>query len=44
LNRIAGQLQFVDTNPSPTRAEVLERLKSGEITAAEAIKELEALQ
>jgi hypothetical protein len=44
LNRIAGQLQFVDTNPSPTRAEVLERLKSGEISAAEAIKELEALQ
>ena len=44
LNRIAGQLQFVDTNPSPTRAEVLERLKSGEISASEAIKELEALQ
>ncbi len=44
LNRIAGQLEFVDTNPSPTRAEVLERLKSGEISAAEAIKELEALQ
>ena len=44
LNRIAGQLEFVDTNPSPTRSEVLERLKSGEISAAEAIKELEALQ
>jgi hypothetical protein len=44
LNRISGQLQFVDTNPSPSRAEVLERLKSGEITAAEAIRALEALK
>lgn len=43
LNRISGQLQFVDTNPSPSRSEVLERLKNGEITAAEAISELEAL-
>src|SRR5208337_2222255 len=37
LNRIAGQLQFVDIDPSPSRAEVLERLKCGEITAEEAI-------
>jgi hypothetical protein len=44
LTRIAGQLQFVDTNPSPSRSEVLERLKNGEITAAEAISELEALK
>jgi hypothetical protein len=44
LNRISGQLQFIDTNPSPTRAEVLERLKAGEITAEEAINELEALK
>jgi hypothetical protein len=44
LNRIAGQLEFVDTNPSPSRAEVLERLKSGEITAGEAIRALEALK
>jgi hypothetical protein len=44
LNRISGQLQFVDTNPSPSRTEVLERLKSGEITAAEAINALEALK
>ena len=27
LNRIAGQLQFIETNPSPSRGEVLERLK-----------------
>jgi hypothetical protein len=44
LNRIAGQLEFVDNNPSPSRAEVLERLKSGEISATDAIRELEALK
>ena len=44
LNRIAGQLQFVDTNPSPSRAEVLERLKNGDIDATEAIRALEALK
>src|SRR3954467_2607134 len=33
LNRISGLLQFIETNPSPGRAEVLERLKTGEITA-----------
>lgn len=44
LNRISGQLEFVDTNPSPSRAEVLERLKNGEIGAEEAIRALEALK
>ena len=44
LNRIAGQLQFIDNNPSPSRAEVLERLKKGEIDANEAIRALEALK
>jgi hypothetical protein len=44
LNRIGGQLQFIDTNPSPSRAEVLERLKNGEIDAEEAIRALEALK
>ena len=44
LNRISGQLQFVDTDPSPSRAEVLERLKNGELTAEEAIRELEAMK
>ena len=43
LNRIAGRLEFVETNPAPSRTEVLERLNSGEITAAEAIEALEAL-
>lgn len=44
LNRIAGLLEFVDTNPSPSRAEVLERLKTGDIDAEEAIRALEALK
>ena len=44
LNRISSQLQFVETNPSPSRSEVLERLKNGEITAVQAIAELEALK
>jgi hypothetical protein len=43
LNRIAGLLEFIDTNPSPSRAEVLERLNKGEISADQAIKALEAL-
>src|SRR3569832_1451095 len=46
LNRIAGQLEFVDTNPAPLkpkegRSEILSRLERGEITAAEAIRQLE---
>jgi hypothetical protein len=48
LNRIAGQLEFVDINPTPTgaeiRSDVLSRLNSGEITPTEAIQALEALQ
>ena len=44
LNRIAGLLEFVDTNPSPSRAEVLERLNRGEIGADEAIRALESLK
>jgi hypothetical protein len=44
LNRIAGQLEFIDTNPSPSRAEVLDRLSRGEISADEAIQALEALK
>ena len=44
LHRIAGLLEFVDTNPSPSRTEVLDRLKNGEITPADAIRELEALK
>lgn len=42
LTRIANSLEFVETNPTPARNEVLERLKRGEITAQDAIRELEA--
>jgi hypothetical protein len=42
LNRIAASLSFVETDPKPSRAEVLERLRRGEINAQEAIAELEA--
>ena len=44
LNRISSQLEFVETNPSPSRAEILGRLNKGEITAAEAIRALEELK
>ncbi len=44
LNRISGLLEFIDNNPSPTRTEVLNRLNSGDLSPAEAIRALEALK
>jgi len=44
LTRIANSLEFVETNPNPSRSEILERLERGEITAEDAIREMEALQ
>ena len=44
LNRLSGSLNFVESNPSPSRAEILARLKAGEITAEEAICTLESLK
>ena len=41
LNRIAGSLEFVETDPAPGREEVLDRLARGELTADQAISELE---
>ena len=41
LNRIAAQLEFVETDPKPSRNEVLDRLERGEISAADAIRALE---
>ena len=46
LNRIAGQIEFVDTNPAPLkpengRGQILDRLERGEITPSEAIRQLE---
>lgn len=43
LNRIAQSLEFVETNPRPSRAEILDRLQRGEIAAEDAIRELEGL-
>jgi hypothetical protein len=51
LNRIAQGLEFVETNVAPSQAElrterrnaIMDRLKAGEISAADAIRELEAL-
>jgi hypothetical protein len=44
LNRIAASLEFVDTNPRPSRGQVIERLQRGELSASEAIAELDALK
>lgn len=41
LNRIAEQLEFVDTDPAPSGADVVDRLRRGEISAEEALAELE---
>jgi hypothetical protein len=43
LTRIADGLEFVETNPTPSKAEILERLERGEITAEQAIRQMEAL-
>jgi len=44
LNRISGQLEFVETNPAPSRTEILDRLNAGEISPADAIRALEELK
>jgi len=44
LNRISGSLDFVETNPMPSRTEILDRLQRGEITTEDAIRELEGLK
>jgi hypothetical protein len=44
LTRIANSLEFVETNPTPSKSEILERLQRGEMTAEDAIREMEALQ
>jgi hypothetical protein len=47
LNRIAGHLDFIDTDPAPVEdrapagADVVDRLRRGEISAQEALAELE---
>jgi hypothetical protein len=44
LNRIGDSLEFVETDPTPSRAEVLERLQRGEIGVDDAVRELEGLR
>jgi hypothetical protein len=44
LTRIANSLEFVETNPTPSKAEILERLERGELSAEDAIREMEALK
>ena len=44
LTRIANSLEFVETNPKPSKSEILQRLQQGEITAEDAIREMEAQQ
>src|SRR4029077_18562949 len=44
LNRIGESLDFVEINPAPSRMEILERLRRGEIKADDAIRELEELK
>jgi hypothetical protein len=41
LNRITEQLDFVDTDPAPTGADVVNRLQRGEISVQQALAELE---
>ena len=51
LNRISQSLEFVETDIGPSQADIrnttrntiMDRLKAGEISAADAIRELEAL-
>jgi len=44
LNRIAQSLDFVEVDPLPSRSEILAGLQRGELTAEEAIQQMEALK
>jgi hypothetical protein len=44
LTRIADSLEFVEINPTSSKAEILERLQRGKITAEDAIREMEDLK
>ena len=44
LTRIANSLEFVETDPTPSKSDILERLRQGKISAEEAIRAMEALQ
>jgi hypothetical protein len=42
LNRIMQQLDFVETDPATSRTDVIDRLRRGEITAQQALSELQS--
>src|SRR5437588_4561246 len=42
LTRLANSLEFVETNPAPSHTAVLDCLQRGEISAEDAIRELES--
>jgi len=44
LTRIADSLEFIETNPTPSKSDVLARLQRGEISADQAIREMKALK
>ena len=41
LNRISQMLDFVETDPAPSRADIIDRLRRGELTAQQALTELD---
>jgi hypothetical protein len=41
LNRITQMLDFVEIDPAPSRADIIDRLRRGEITTPQALSELE---
>jgi hypothetical protein len=41
LNRITQMLGFVEVDPAPSRADIIDRLRRGEITPQQALTELE---
>lgn len=43
LNKISEQLQLVDINPAPSKADILEKLNRGEITAQQAAELLRSV-
>lgn len=40
LNRIAGQLEYVDVNPPASQSDVIDRLERGELSVEEAVEKL----
>jgi len=43
LNRLSQSLPFVDSNPAPSRSDILDRLQRGELTPDQAVSALRDL-